>query len=212
MLRRVYKTYSVALVMQKISTACQTFKNAVFSFVARFLFRAALFCNKPYQAFRFMCIQAVTYESPGCPGICFHQCPYRLYKVLFRAGGIQIWFFHPSCSNIEESNQTGGAMADIFKFHAGWFTRHYRFIRIPVFQCLDSCHPVYGYSMAPCLMDCLCIMVNGTDFIYFLRKCFRAFRFFGRMQPVTDEMRADFPHILKNGLWFLQKWIQQFLP
>ena len=32
------------------------------------------------------------------------------------------------------------------------------------------------------------------------------------MKPVTDEMRVDFPHILKNGLLFLQIWTPQSLP
>ncbi len=153
-----------------------------------------------------MGVQTVTCERPGRLRIGFYQGTDRLYKISFRARGIQIWPFHTSCGDIEEADQAGGSMADVFKFHAG------RFVRMSAFQRLDSGHLVYGHSMAACFMDGLRTMVNGADFIHFFRESFRVLHFLGGMQPATDAMRADVPHILKNGLWFLQKWIPRSLP
>lgn len=93
-------------------------------------------------------------------------------------------------------------MTDIFKLHAGRFSGHYRFIRVFMFQRLYTRHFIHGYGMGTVLAGRHRTMVKGTDFINFLRKCFRVFRFLGRMQPVTDEMRADFPRILKTAYGF----------
>lgn len=46
------------------------------------------------------------------------------------------------------------------------------------------------------------ILIDGTDFIDFLCEVFRMFRLFGGMQPITDEMGADFPHIKKMAYDF----------
>ena len=103
-------------------------------------------------------------------------------------------------------------MADVFKFHAGYFPRDYGLVRIFVLQCLDSGHFVYGYGMAACRTDRFCLMVDGADFIHFFRKSLRGIRFLGGMKPVADEMRVDFPHILKNGLLSWRIWNPQSLP
>lgn len=85
--------------MKKIRAVCQTFKNAVFFIAAKFTFCAVLLSNKSYQTFRFMCIQTVAYESPGCPG-CFYllKCELLPLQSPLLCGGIQIWLFHTSYS------------------------------------------------------------------------------------------------------------------
>lgn len=78
----VYKTYLVAFAMKEIHTAYYTFKDAVLSFMAKFDHNAALLFNKTYQAFRFVYIQTIIDERPGCPNICFYQCTNCFYKIL----------------------------------------------------------------------------------------------------------------------------------
>ena len=113
---------------------------------------------------------------------------------------------------IKKTDEADRSMTDIFKFHMGCFPGNYRFIRIFVFQCLNACHFIHGDCMSAIFMDCLCFVVNSADLIHFLRKSFRRICFLGGMKPVTDEMWVDFPHILKNGLLFLQIWTPQSLP
>ena len=43
-----------------------------------------------------------------------------------------------SCSNIKKTDEADRSMTDIFKFHMGCFPGSYRFIRIFVFQCLNT--------------------------------------------------------------------------
>lgn len=109
-------------------------------------------------------------------------------------------------------NQANCSMADIFKFHTGYFSRNYWLVWIFVFQCLDACHLIYRYRMAAFFMNSFRIMANITDFIHFFCKCLWRIHFLCGVKPITDAMWANFPHILKNDLPFWQIWNPQFLP
>ncbi len=92
------------------------------------------------------------------------------------------------------------------------FPGDYRLVRVFVLQCLDSGHLIYGYGMAACRTYRFRLMVDGADLIHFFRKSLRRICFLGEMKPIADEMGADLPHILKNGLPFWQIWYPQSLP
>lgn len=212
MLWRVYNTYSVIFPMEEFRTAFQAFQYAGLPFAAKILRQAALLCSEPDQAFRFMCVQPIADKRPWCPWIRFDQCPHGLHEILFGTCGVQVRGFHTPRGNVEETGQAGRPMANVFKFHTCCLSGDYGLVRIFVLQCLDSGHLVYGYGMAACRTDRFSLMVNGTDFIHFFRKSLRRIHFLGGMKPIADEMRVDFPHILKNGLPFWRIWNPQSQP
>lgn len=159
-----------------------------------------------------MRIQPVTYKSPFRIGISPHQPAHGGTEVFFGSCGVEEGRHYLPCGNVEKANQRGGAMADILELYGGRFSRHHWLVRIFMFQRLYPSHLVNGDGMAPILPEFFRMVVGIADFICLLGKGFGAFRFFGGMQPVPDEMGADFRHILKNDLPTWPKWNPRYLP
>lgn len=125
--------------MQKISTAFHVFKNTTFPFSLSF--KSML----PFKSVFTSASTAFTKFSSVCVGF--------KYGVSMQSVAMS------------KNNQTGDAVADIFKFHFCALFRTGQFIRIFILQCLYACHFIRRNDMATIMAGLLCIAVYFAYFI-----------------------------------------------